>query len=315
MFEEAVKIVNDSKSIYVVAHVNPDGDAIGSTFATYFALKKLGKEVYVVMPSYSSRFEFLPGVKDSIDKIEKKNYDLLIALDSSDYTRLAVSEEEYKNAKKVIMIDHHKISRPYGDFRYIDDKKASASEIAYLFIKALGVEIDKDIATMLYAGIMSDTGCFSYADTSPDTLRIAAELMEKGVNFVEICQRLNDTMKEEKLKLIAKAVDNMETYMDGKIRYTYISYEDIVKLGLNDEESEGMANYLRAVDGTEVAIYVRGKSDGTLKVSMRSRGNIDLSKIAIAFGGGGHPQAAGYTMNGDIEVEKDKLIKVVGEML
>lgn len=315
MFKEAREIVKNSKSVYVVAHVNPDGDAIGSTFAVYFALKKLGKDVHVIMPAYSTVFEFLPGVEYSVENVKEDEYDLLIALDASDRTRLAMSEEDYNKAKKVIMLDHHQISNPYGDFRYINDLKSSASEIAYLFIKSLEVDFDENIATLLYTGIMTDTGSFNYSNANSDTFRVVADLLDNGAKAVEVCKKLNDTMKEAKLKLIAKTVDNMEVYYDGKMRYSYVSYKEIQELGLGDEDAEGMTNYLRAVEGTEVAVYVRGKSDGSLKVSMRSGGKIDTSKIAIAFGGGGHPRAAGYTMRESLEVEKEKLIKAVGEML
>lgn len=315
MFNKAIEMVKKSNLIYVSAHINPDGDAIGSTFAVYFALKKLGKDVHVVMPSYSEVFEFLPGVEDRVDGIKEDKYDLLIALDSSDHSRLAISDDEYERAEKVIMLDHHQIARPYGDFRYINDNKSSASEIAYLFIKELGVEFDSNIATLLYTGIMTDTGSFNYSNTSSDTLRVTAELVDYGAKTVEVCKKLNDTIKESKLKLLAKSIDNMEVFYDGKVRYTYVDYPTINSLGIHDEDAEGMTNYLRSVEGTEVAVYVRGKSDGSLKVSMRSNGNVDISKIAISFGGGGHPRAAGYTMQDEIEVGKEKLIKAIGEML
>ncbi len=315
MFNEAIKMVKEANLIYISAHINPDGDAIGSTFAVYFALKQLGKDVHVVMPSYSEVFEFLPGVEDRVDSIKEDSYDLLIALDSSDHTRLVISDDEYERAKKVIMLDHHQIARPYGDFRYINDNKSSASEIAYLFIKELGVEFDSNIATLLYTGIMTDTGSFNYSNTSSDTLRVTAQLVDYGAKTVEVCKRLNDTIKESKLKLLAKSIDNMEVFYDGKVRYTYVDYLTINGLGIHDEDAEGMTNYLRSVEGTEVAVYVRGKSDGSIKVSMRSNGNVDISKIAISFGGGGHPRAAGYTMQDNIDVGKEKLIKAIGEML
>ena len=315
MFNEAIKMVKEANLIYISAHINPDGDAIGSTFAVYFALKQLGKDVHVVMPSYSEVFEFLPGVKDRVDSIKEDSYDLLIALDSSDHTRLVISDDEYERAKKVIMLDHHQIAIPYGDFRYINDNKSSASEIAYLFIKELGVEFDSNIATLLYTGIMTDTGSFNYSNTSSDTLRVTAQLVDYGAKTVEVCKRLNDTIKESKLKLLAKSIDNMEVFYDGKVRYTYVDYLTINGLGIHDEDAEGMTNYLRSVEGTEVAVYVRGKSDGSIKVSMRSNGNVDISKIAISFGGGGHPRAAGYTMQDNIDVGKEKLIKAIGEML
>ena len=315
MFNEAIKMVKEANLIYISAHINPDGDAIGSTFAVYFALKQLGKDVHVVMPSYSEVFEFLPGVKDRVDSIKEDSYDLLIALDSSDHTRLVISDDEYERAKKVIMLDHHQIARPYGDFRYINDNKSSASEIAYLFIKELGVEFDSNIATLLYTGIMTDTGSFNYSNTSSDTLRVTAQLVDYGAKTVEVCKRLNDTIKESKLKLLAKSIDNMEVFYDGKVRYTYVDYLTINGLGIHDEDAEGMTNYLRSVEGTEVAVYVRGKSDGSIKVSMRSNGNVDISKIAISFGGGGHPRAAGYTMQDNIDFGKEKQIKAIGEML
>lgn len=315
MFKEAYEILEKSQKIYVVAHVNPDGDAIGSTFGIALALRKIGKDAKVVMPECSDTFKFLPHFNEHVDKIEDKEYDLLIALDSSDSSRLAISQDEFNRAKNVIMLDHHQKSKPFGNYRYIDDKKSSASEIAFLFIKHLGVKIDEDIATYLYTGIMTDTGSFNYSNTSSKTHRVIAKLIECGAKHVEVCKKINDTMKEGKLRLLAKTVDNMETYYGGMLRLSYVSYNEIKELGLGDEDSEGMSNYLRKIENTEVAVYIRGKSDGTEKVSMRSNGRVDVSKIAIKFQGGGHPRAAGYTMNETYDIEKEKLIKAIGEML
>ena len=315
MFEEAKAMIKEANKIYVVAHINPDGDAIGSTFAIYLALKNIGKDVGVVMPACSDIFKFLPSIDECVENVNVEKYDLLIALDSSDYTRLAISDEDYKKANKVIMLDHHQIARPYGDFRYINDKKSSASEIAYLFLNDLGLAINKDIATLLYTGIMTDTGSFNYSNASPETHRVIADLLEYGAESVDVCKRLNDTIKESKLRLVARAVDNMEVMFDGNLRYSYVSYDEINELGVHDEDAEGMTNYLRSVEGTEVAVYVRGKQDGSLKVSLRSGGRVDVSKIAIHFGGGGHPRASGYTMLDELDVGKEKLIEIVGEML
>lgn len=314
-FEKAKKLIDELNNIYIVAHVNPDGDAIGSTFGLYFALKTIGKNVHVICPNYSDVFNFLPGIKEAVTSIKDNNCDLLICLDSSDNTRLAISGEDYNKAKKIIMFDHHQKSHPYGDVIYINDKLSSACEIVYNFIKFLGIPFDKNSASLLYTGMMTDTGSFNYSNSSASTHRAIAELIEAGADFVDICKKLNDTIKESKLKLIAKTIDNMEIYYDGKLRYSYIDYDTIKGLGIDDEDAEGMTNYLRKVEGTEVAVYVRGKSDGSLKVSMRSNGKIDISKIAIEFGGGGHPRAAGYTMKENSDIEKKKLIDVVGVML
>lgn len=314
-FEKAKRIIDDSNSIYIVAHINPDGDAIGSTCALYYALMSIGKDVHVICPSYSEVFEFLPGISEVESFVSKDSYDLLICLDASDSGRLAISEADYNKAKKIIMLDHHQKSHPYGEVQYINDQLSSACEIVYHFIKYLNIPFDINSASLLYTGMMTDTGSFNYSNTSSATHRAVAELLDVGVDSVYICKKLNDTIKEAKLKLIAKTVENMEVFYGGKMRYSYVDYDTINSLGIHDEDAEGMTNYLRMVEGTEVAVYVRGKSDGTLKVSMRSGGNVDISKIAIGFGGGGHPRAAGYTMREDIEIEKKKLIDVVGVML
>lgn len=315
-FEQAKKIIEKSKSIYLVAHVNPDGDAIGSTYGMYFALKSIGKDAHVIMPEYSETFSFLPDIKKICEKdVYVEEYDLLIALDSSDKSRLAISEEAFSRAKNIIMLDHHQISHPYGDVRYINDKMSSASEVVFNFIKYLGIKFDSNIATYIYTGIMTDTGSFNYSNTSPDTHRAVAELIEAGADYVTVCKKINDTIGEEKLKLIAKTIDNMEVYLDGKLRYSLVDYDTIDSLGLDEEDAEGMTNYMRMVKGTEVGIYIREKKDGTYKVSMRSNGKVDISKIAIANGGGGHPRAAGFTIYENLEKVKEEVINAVEVML
>lgn len=316
MFSKIKELIDVSNNIYVIGHKGPDGDAIGSSFALCIALNNLGKNAKVIMPEFSDRFGFLPNIESAVAKIDEDSYDLLIAVDSSDRTRLPISDEDYSKAKKVVMIDHHEIGKnPYGDERYIDSTMPAACQIIYDLLTFMDVDITKEIATYLYTGLMTDTGSFNYSSVKPSTLHIAANLVSTGIDFSYICKKLNHTMKEGKLKLIAVAINNMEVYYDGRLRYSYIDYDTIANLGLNDEDSEGMTNYLLTPENTEIAIYVRQRSDGTNKVSMRSRENIDVSKIAIAFNGGGHARAAGYSMKDDLEVEKNKVIDVVGVML
>lgn len=315
MFKEAIDLVNNSNTIYVVGHQGPDGDAIGSSFAVCLAMRKIGKKANVIMPKCSESFKFLPGIDSAVECVKEPEYDLLIAVDCSDKARLAILPEDYNKAKKVLMIDHHEKGNVYGDVQVIESTMPAACQITFDFLTALNIEIDKDIATYLYTGLMTDTGSFNYATTRPSTLIVAAKLIEKGIDFSGICQKLNHTIKEGKLRLISKTIDNMEVYFDGKLRYAYIDYETVKKLGLDDEESEGMTNYLKMVENTEVAAYVRQREDGSNKVSLRSNGNVDVSKIALMFDGGGHKRAAGYTMIDALDVEKEKLLNVVGEML
>ncbi len=312
MFNEAKKLIDKSNNIYVVGHIGPDGDSIGAAFGMCLALRKMGKNANVIMQQCSDSFKFLPYINEAKKNVEEESYDLLVCVDSSSNDRLDMLKEDYDKAKSILMIDHHKKVNPYGDVNCIVEDLPAASEIVYDLLRAMEIEIDKDIGTYIYTGIMTDTGSFNYASTKPSTLIAAAYLVEIGVDFGSICDKLNHTLKEPKLKLIAKAIDNMEVYYGGKLRYSYVSYEDINRLGVEEEDAEGMTNYLRMPEGTEISVYVRGKSDGTNKVSMRSGGNVDVSKIAIHFGGGGHVRAAGYTMRDDLEIEKQKLIEIIG---
>lgn len=312
MFKQAKKLVEESNNIYIVAHKNPDGDAIGSTFAMKKILEKMGKKATVVLSSRSEIFDFLPDIDTSVKFIPEKEFDLLIALDSSDIDRLDIDKLDYKKAKKVLMIDHHKKSAPYGDINCIKETSPAASELVYEFMIELGVELDKDIASYIYSGIMTDTGSFNYSSTTKRTMQIASELIDTGIDFSEICKNLNHTVKEGKLKLISKAIEKMEVYFGGKLRYTYIDYDTISSLGLDDEDAEGATNYLLMVKDTEVAVYIRQKSDLTYKVSMRSAGKVSVADIAISFGGGGHTRAAGYNITeDDLEKAKKELIKKI----
>lgn len=315
MFEEIIDEIKKANTIYVTGHINPDGDSIGSTFAVYLALKKFGKNVLPILSKYSKTFSFLPHISDAVESVNNKEYDLLICVDSSTKERLAISQEDFSKAKKVVMIDHHVKDKQYGDICVIDSALPAASELVFNFIQKLGVKLDKEIATYLYMGLLTDTGSFNYSSTKPSTMRAAAILMETGIDHSDICKKINDTISEEKLYLIKKAIENMEVFYDGKLRYTYIDYDTISSLGIDDEDAEGMTNYLRSVRGTEVAVYVRGKENGELKVSMRSNGLVDVSKAAIAFNGGGHKRAAGYTMNtknSTYDAEKKKLLDYIG---
>lgn len=313
-FRLAKKMIKKSKKIYVSGHINPDGDSIGSSFAIYLALKKLNKDVNIILSKHSDIFDFLPNINEAKMKVDTE-CDLLIALDSSDINRLAIPEEDIKNIKNIIMIDHHKKSNVYGDINIIDENCPAASQIVYEFLKYMKIDIDKDIATYIYAGILTDTGSFNYSSTNERTLSIVSKLVGIGIDFPLICKKLNDTVKESKLKLIAKCINDMEVYENGKIRYTYVDYNTISNLGVDEEDAEGITNYLRMVEGTEVAIYIRGKSDGSNKVSLRSGNIVDVSKIAIKFGGGGHKRAAGYSIMGDINEGKELLLKEVRKVL
>lgn len=312
MFNKAVELINDSTSIYITSHVNPDGDAVGSVFAMYLALKNMGKDVHVVMPNYSDRFKFLDELKEAEKEVFADKYDLCIVLDCSSIERVAMSYEDYIKAKKRIVIDHHLNSKIEADVMIIDDKSPATCELVYELLTSENIQIDKNIAKLIYMGIVTDTGSFNYGNTTSKTHRITAELLDKGIDFAYICKMVNDTMKESRLKLIAYAINNIQTYREGKIKYVKVSNDVLKSLKIADEEAEGIVNYLRCIEGVDIAIYARGLEDGTYKVSMRSNGNVDVAKSAISLGGGGHINASGFTINEEIDNVIDEIIEIVG---
>lgn len=315
MFEQAEKLIKESNTIYITAHKNPDGDAIGGDIALYLALKKLNKNVNFLISSYADSFNFLTEINQSVKSVDKSSYDLLIAIDSSDKSRLDINEDDFKKAKKVLMLDHHKMSAPYGDVNCIDEDSPAVCQIIYEFLIKMNIDIDIDIAKYIYIGIMTDTGSFNYSSTTAQTLEIASKLVATGIDFSYICNKLNHTIKEAKLKLIAKTIEKMEVYFDGQVRYSFIDYNTIADLGLSDEDAEGMTNYLQMPEGTRVAVYIRQKKDGTYKVSMRSDDKVNVGQIAIEFGGGGHKRAAGYDIIEKLDIEKKKLLEALEENL
>ena len=311
-YRKVLELIKKSNSIYITAHIFPDGDAIGSIMALYLALKNMGKDVHAVVPKYSHKFEFLEELKYAEKGIAYGEYDLCICVDVSSLDRLEITEEEYMKAKSKIVIDHHLNSNIAADVLAIDSRAPATCEIIYEILEMSNISIDENIAKYLYMGILTDTGSFNYSNTTPKTHRIVARLIETGIDFAYICKMVNDTMKEGKLKLIAYAINNIETYNDGKIKYVKMPYSIIKELGIDEEDSEGIVNYLRCIEGVDIAICARQLEDKSYKVSMRSNGNVDISKAAISLGGGGHRNAAGFTVKGEIDNVKNEIIEVVG---
>lgn len=309
---EAMELINKSNSIYIASHINPDGDAIGSTMSMYLALKNMGKDVHVILPKHSDRFNFLDELKYAEKSIDEESYDLLIILDVSSIDRIAITEEEYNKAKKKLVIDHHQNPKIEADYIITESDTPAACQIVYEFLEGNNVSIDSNIAKYIYLGMLTDTGNFNYQNTNPRTHRIVANLLETGIDFAYICKMINDTMKEERLKLIAYVINHIETYKDGKIKYAKVTNDVFESFGINEEDAEGIVNYLRCIKGVDIAIFAKQTKEGTYKVSLRSNGNVDVSKAAMQLGGGGHINASGFTVNGEIDNVKNEIIELVG---
>lgn len=286
--------INKANTIYIVAHIRPDGDAIGSAFALKLALMNMGKSACVIMSSYAKKFEFLTEVKTAVGKVIEEKYDLLICTDCSDKERLDISDEDFAKAGSVVVFDHHKASAVPADCSIIDDESPATCQMVYKFFKENDIKITPKIADFLYMGLMTDTGSFNYERTTAETYEIAADLIKLGARFVYVCKNVNEGITEEKARLIAYSLDNMQVYYGGRLRIAVADHEVLDKFGIDKEEAEGVTNYLRMIDGTELAVYIRGIEEGKFKVSLRSSNFVDCATLAASFGGGGHVRAAGF---------------------
>lgn len=297
-----------SNNIVLLCHNNPDGDAIGSTLSMYHTLKKIGKEVDIVIKDVPTKFSFIEGYNE-IKESSNKKYNLGIILDTANIERLNNPNDIFNNIDKKIVIDHHKTNTNYGDLNYVEVAPANC-QILYKIIKCMNVDIDEKIANPLATGLLTDTGSFSHPDVNPETFEIAAYL-SKIVDIPSINKKVLGTITKAQFDLKKLGVDNIEFYNNNQIAYSYITYKDLEKLGLSKNECDILAGIGREIENVELSIFVRVYEE-EIRVSLRSN-NIDVNEIAKVFGGGGHKNAAGITLKMEYNDLKEKILEVAGK--
>ena len=299
--------IYNAKNIVILTHDIPDGDAIGSSLSLYLGLKQLGKTVDVVIPKYSKTFEFLPGAIEIKKEGEAGTYDLAIALDCGDIKRLNGFANYFEDANCRISIDHHGINTMFGDYNFVDPTAPACCQILITVLKALDVEITKDIGICLLTGIITDTGGFKYPGVKAETFEFVAELLNKGVNVSETYKAVLQTISREKFELRKIAMNRIELLEDGKIAYTYILKEDEEKVG--SEDHDGIVEMGRDIEGVEISIFLRETEKDNYKISLRSNEYVNVADISLLFNGGGHIRAAGGTItNMPLNKAKEKII-------
>ncbi len=311
ILSQIISEIEKAKTIFIAGHARPDGDTVGSSLALKHALKKLGKKVDVyskeIIPDY---LKFLPGSKSiRISSVPaSKKYDLAIILECSDLERMG-NIFKAGQAQKIINIDHHLISNPFGDINYIEPLSSSTCYQVYLMLKNLGVDISKDIATCLYTGTLTDTGKFQQKNTTPEAYSMASELLKKGINLVKINDFVYGNRATGAFKLLGAALTSLEISGNGKVAFMTLTMNDFKKNKATQWDTEGIINYPLSIKGVGISVLFREIKGGFTKVSMRSKGNFDLTKLAKRFNGGGHKHAAGFTLNKSIEDAKKTFLK------
>jgi len=309
-------IISNYNSFFLTLHMNPDADACGSMLSFYHYLKGLKKDIYLY--SYdiiSDNLKILPYSNHIKNTLDKKIFEVGVFFECSTITRAG---DEVKNIsfKKIISIDHHKTAHHYGDINIYNFKASSTAEIMYDIYKLLGVNIDKTIAVLLYSGIVTDTNKFHYSQTSSKTHIIAADLLSKGIDFKTINDNFFMKARYENIKLLGRAIEKMEIYNDS-IAVMYLSKSDFEEFGAISSDTENIINYPMMIEKIKVSVLIR-EDDQKYTVTFRSRDNIDVSKIAIFFGGGGHKNACGFKIskgNTNLDILKEKIINELVKIL
>ncbi len=313
VLENIKENIDNSKSILILTHVNPDGDAIGSTLGFYNAMKKIEKKVVAYIPVPDKAFSFLPGYSELLTGPTKPNasdFDLVVALDVSDLTRFEDTLDLFNAIDNSICIDHHITNQNYADINYINAVASSTCENLMVILASMGIAINKEIGECLYTGILTDTGGFRYS-CKAETMEMVATIMETGVNTAKIYRTVFDVTTLNRTKLVGRCIDRMELLEDGKVAFTYMTLKDLEDLSLEEADSEGIVNLGRNIDTTEVSIFAKERPDGSYKLSLRSNDFIDISIVASKFGGGGHVRAAGFESAMPIEQIKQIIIDEV----
>lgn len=309
--KEAAKLILSKDNIEILSHRSPDGDTLGCSCGLAVALQSIGKNVKIsVSGGIPKKFEYL------YDFVKKQDFEseFIISVDIAAPSLLGDLQSEYEN-RIDLCIDHHSSNRIECESKLVDSTAAAACEIVYDIIKLMNVEITDEIATCIYTGISTDTGCFRFSNTTPKTHRIAAEVMQFNCGWFDINQKMFEIKTRSKVRLERMVYDTMEFFAQGKCAVIYTTLKMQEELKLDDDELEGLASIPRQIEGVLLGITMKEKSDGTVRVSVRTNGDVDAAKFCGKFGGGGHKAAAGCSISADLQTAKQMLVKAAEEFL
>ncbi len=304
------KALQKYNSFLILTHINPDGDALGCQLALAKILKRLNKAVYLFSDDKPpAMYDFLPGIDKIKVATDKTNieFDAAIIIDCPSLNRVGRASKLITNQLK-IFIDHHPGPKHEKSINLRDPKSASCAEIIYDLCLKMNQKIDKTVATLLYVGIVTDTGFFKHPNTTSNSLLVAGSLLDLGVNAHDISKKINQNYTLKRLQLLGLALKNLKLYNDGEIATMLISLDMFKKTKTLPEDTEEFVNFPKSVKSVKVAVLIREMAKGKSKISLRSNKAVDVNLIAAAFGGGGHKQASGCVIRDTLKRAEKQIV-------
>ena len=305
----AASFLERSDKFVILTHASPDGDTLGSAYALADALCALNKRVFVVCPDkIPEKFGYL------IKQYEAFEPETVVAVDIADEKLLGSLYDRY-SGRIALCIDHHSSNTKYAEMLYLEADAAAACECIYNVINELGTKITPYMASCLYTGIATDTGCFKFSNTTPRSHRYAAELIEKGADYGEINRVMFEVKSRGRIAMERKVLENIEFYYGGRCAVITVTRDMIKETGCPLGDLDGVTAMSRQIEGVQIGVTIKEKPDGKYKVSLRTFEPYNAADICAVFGGGGHIRAAGCEFSCDIESAKRQLLSAIGEVL
>ena len=314
MKKRIAELIRARDDFLITSHQNPDGDSIGSQLALALALERMGKKVSVInYHPIPPLYQPLPGIdKVRVCKALQRAYPVAFVLECSFIERIGLQGLE---GSYIINIDHHRQNTRFGHLNWVDIRAAAVGEMIYDLIKLLGIELTPTIASSIYTAIITDTGSFHYSNTSARTFTICSELVKRGVKPAWIADILYYSNQTEKIKTLGEVLSSLEMDPNGKIAWLTLPQRSYPSHQVPWDETEDYVIFPQSIKGVEVSLLFKEIAPNSYRVSLRSRGNVDVSEIAEKFGGGGHHNAAGCSVEGDYQAVREIVLQQVKESL
>jgi bifunctional oligoribonuclease and PAP phosphatase NrnA len=310
MFTTIKNIIREGTKFLITSHIDPDGDALGSVFSLYWVLKSLGKDPHVYLKdNVPYRYDFLPGPPELLHALPEERFDAVFVLDCGELFRIGDGSEKIKNVGTIISIDHHETNEAFGEINIVERSASSTAEVLYGLYKSMEIDFSYNIAVNVYTAVFTDTGSLRYENAAPAAFIICEKMVEAGVKPAYVSQMVYESHPKERFLLLGEVFRTLQTFDGNRIAMAHVTEEMFRDTGTTSEYTDGFSEEFRKIRGVEVSVFIRQTGAKRYKVSMRSKGTIDVAQVCGRFGGGGHKNAAGCTINGDLMGVEEQLKK------